>query len=225
MTGHELLYIVLLIVCVGLTAFFCTSETAFLSLQKVRLEHMVSTGVKGAKRVSRMIERPEKLLAVVLLGINLANTAAAALGTMLAVSIWGEQGIIYATIGMTIIILIFAETTPKTFAAQHAERMAILYARPLGLVAWLLTPFVTALSWISAGFAKIIGGAPIPKSLASAEEIRTMKPNYCIRSLSSATGPSTRLWCRAWRLSLSSRAPNYQICWASTPRSQCPGSP
>ncbi len=174
MTGHESLYIILLIICVCLTAFFCSSETAFLSLQKVKLEHMISTGVKGARRVSRTIERPEKLLAVVLLGINLANTAAAALGTMLAISIWGEEGIIYATIGVTIIILIFAETTPKTFAAQHAERMAILYARPLDLIAWVLTPFVAALSWISAGFAKIIGGAPIPKSLASAEEIRTM---------------------------------------------------
>jgi putative hemolysin len=174
MADNELLYIILLIVCVVLTAFFCSSETAFLSLQKVRLEHMVSTGVKGAKRVSRMIEHPGKLLAVVLLGINLANTAAAALGTMLAVSIWGEQGIIYATIGITFIILIFAETTPKTFAAQHAERMAILYARPLGLVAWLLTPFVAALSWISSGLARTMGGTPVPRSLASAEEIRTM---------------------------------------------------
>jgi putative hemolysin len=174
MAGNELLYLILLIVCVALTAFFCSSETAFLSLQKVRLEHMASTGVKGARNVSRMIEHPEKLLAVVLLGINLANTAAAALGTMLAVSIWGEEGIIYATIGITFIILIFAETTPKTFAAQHAERMAILYARPLGLVAWLLTPFVAALSWISSGLARTMGGAPVPRSLASAEDIRTM---------------------------------------------------
>ncbi len=174
MAGNELLYLILLIVCIALSTFFSSSETSFLSLQKVRLEHMVSTKVRGASRVARMIEQPEKLISTILLGNNFVNTAAAALGTMLAVSIWGEQGIIYATIGITIIILIFAETTPKTFAAQHAERMAILYARPLGLVAWLLTPFVIALSWISSGLAKIIGGAPIPKSLASAEEIRTM---------------------------------------------------
>jgi putative hemolysin len=174
MAGNELLYLILLLVCIALTAFFCSSETAYLSLQKVKLEHMVSTGTKGAKKVSKMIEQPEKLLAVVLLGINLANTAAAALGTVLAVSVWGEQGIIIATIGITIVILIFAETTPKTFAAQHAERLAIVYARPLGLISWVLTPFVLALSWIAAGFARIIGGAPVPKSLASAEEIRTM---------------------------------------------------
>jgi len=121
-----------------------------------------------------MIERTDKLLAVVLLGINLANTAAAALGTLLAVSIWGDQGIIYATVFITVIILIFAETTPKTFAAQHAEKMVLLFIRPLSFISWLLTPFVLSLSWIASGFAKIFGGAPSTKSLASAEEIRTM---------------------------------------------------
>jgi len=174
MAGNETLYIILLIICVILTAFFCSSETAFLSIQRVRLEHMVSTGVKGARRLSRMIERPEKLLSVVLLGINLANTAAAALGTALAVSIWGESGIIISTIFITIIILIFAETTPKTFATQHAEKMAMLYVRPLGAIAWLLTPFVAVLSRIAAGFARLFGQASEQRSLASAQEIRTM---------------------------------------------------
>jgi putative hemolysin len=174
MSGNEILYIVLMVICVGITAFFCSSETAFLSLQKVRLEHMISTGTRNAKRVAGMIEKPEKLLAVVLLGINLANTAAAALGTLLAISLWGDEGIIYATIGVTIIILIFAETTPKTFAAQHAERLATIYIRPLAFIAWLLTPFVATLSWIADSLAKIIGGTPVVKSLASPEEIRTM---------------------------------------------------
>jgi putative hemolysin len=174
MAGNELLYLILLLICIALSAFFCSSETAFLSLQKVRLEHLVSTGVKGARRIARMIERPEKLLSVVLLGTNLVNTAAAALGTVLAVSIWGEEGVLIATIFVTVVLLIFAETTPKTFAAQHTERMVLLYARPLGFIAWLLTPFVLALSWIASGFARIIGGAPVPRSLASAEEIRTM---------------------------------------------------
>jgi putative hemolysin len=174
MAGNELLYLILLLVCIVLSAFFCSAETAFLSLQKVRLEHLVSTNVPGASRVARMFERPEKLLSVVLLGTNLVNTAAAALGTVLAVSVWGEQGVLFATIYVTILLLIFSETTPKTFAAQHTERLALLFARPLGLISWLFTPFVLALSWIASGFAGIIGGASVPKSLASAEEIRTM---------------------------------------------------
>jgi len=174
MGGSEILYLVLLLVCVVLTAFFCSSETAFLSLQKVKLEHMVSTGARGAKQLAKMVERPEKLLAIVLLGINLFNTAAASLGTILAVSLWGDKGIIIATLGVTLIILIFAETTPKTFANQHAERMALWYVRPLSFIAWLLTPFVAVLSWIALAFSRALGGTPAPRSLASAEEIRTM---------------------------------------------------
>jgi putative hemolysin len=174
MSGSEILYLIILLVCVALTAFFCSSETAFLSLQKVKLEHMASTGARGAKQLAKMLERPEKLLAVVLLGINLSNTAAAALGTMLAISIWGDQGIIYATLGITVIILIFAETTPKTFAAQHAEKLALWYVRPLSFIAWLLTPFVVALSWIAMAFSRTLGGIPAPRSLASPDEIRTM---------------------------------------------------
>jgi putative hemolysin len=174
MTGTEILYIVLLVICVGITAFFCSSETAFLSLQKVRLEHMVSTGARNAKNVARMIQKPEKLLAVVLLGINLANTAAAALGTLLAISIWGDAGILYATILITVVILIFAETTPKTYAAQHAERMATIYVRPLGVISWVLTPFVWTLSQIANVFCRVFGGVPEPKSFASPEEIRSM---------------------------------------------------
>jgi putative hemolysin len=174
MTGTEVLYVVLLVLCVVITAFFCSSETAFLSLQKVKLEHMVSTGARNAKKVAGMIEKPEKLLAVVLLGINLANTAAAALGTILAISLWGEAGILYATILITVIILIFAETTPKTFAAHHAERLATLYVRLLDVISWILTPFVWALSRIADGFSRIVGGAPESRSLASAEAIRNM---------------------------------------------------
>jgi putative hemolysin len=174
MGGHEILYLILIIIFIGLTAFFCSSETAYLSLQKVRLEHLVKTNVRGAKRVAQMIERPEKLLSVVLLGINICNTAAAALVTALAVDLWGEQGIIIATAVITVVILIFAETTPKTFATQHPERLSLLYARPLELVSWIFTPFVAALSWIATGFARIFGGTPGPRTLVSAEEIRTM---------------------------------------------------
>ncbi|MFH1647437.1 MAG: hemolysin family protein [Chloroflexota bacterium] len=174
MGDQGLTYLILIIVFIGLTAFFCSSETSFLALQRVRLEHLVSNRVRGARLVAGMIKRPEKLLSVVLLGINISNTAAAALVTALAVSMWGEQGIIIATVGITIVILIFAEATPKTFAANHPERMALLFARPLQLVSWVLTPFVSGLSWIAAGFARLAGGTPVGKTLASPEEIRTM---------------------------------------------------
>ncbi|MFC1948994.1 hemolysin family protein [Chloroflexota bacterium] len=174
MSSTEALYLVLLFVCLVLSAFFSSSETAFISLQKVRLEHLVSTKVRGAGRVSRMLQRPEKLLSTVLLGNTFVNTAAAALATALAISRWPEHGILISTFGITVVLLIFAETTPKTFATHHAERLSLLAVRPLELISWLFTPFVFVLSWIASRVSKFLGGEPVPMSLATAEEIRIM---------------------------------------------------
>ncbi len=164
-----------LFVCLLLSAFFSSSETAFISLQRIRLEHLVNTKVKGAERVARIIQRPEKLLSIVLLGNTFVNIAAAALATVLAVSVWGEQpGILIATIGLTIVLLIFCETTPKIIAAQHAERLSLAFARPIEVISWLFTPFVIVLSWIASRFSKLVGGTPVPRALVTDEEIRTM---------------------------------------------------
>ena len=168
------LYLVLFIACLVFSFFFSGSETAFISIQRFKLEHMVSTGVKGAKRVARMLERPEKLLSTVLFGNTLVNTGAAAIATALAVSIWGEHGVLIATIGVTIILLVFTETTPKTIATQHSERLAFTFARPLELLSWLFTPFVIVLSWIVRGFIRLTGDTTGSRLLAKPEEIRTM---------------------------------------------------
>jgi len=175
MSNVETLYLVFLFVCLLLSAFFSSSETAFISLQRIRLQHMVDTKVKGAERVSRMIQQPAKLLSTILLGNNLVNVAAAALGTALAISLWGEKyGILISTVVVTILVLIFGETTPKTLATHRPERMSLVLARPIMIVSWVLTPFVVVLSWIASGFSKLVGGAPVPRSLVSEEEIRTM---------------------------------------------------
>jgi putative hemolysin len=174
MSGLDTLYIVLFVICLLLSAFFSSSETAFISLQKVRVQNMIDNKVRGARLVSRMIERPEKLLSTILLGNNFVNTAAAALATALAIKFWPSQGVLIATIAVTIILLIFCETTPKTIATRHAEGLALFFARPIEALSWLLAPFVVALSWIASGFSKMLGGAPVSQSLASEDEIRTM---------------------------------------------------
>ncbi len=171
----ETLYLVFLFVCLILSAFFSGSETAFVSLERFRVQHLVETKVKGAERVAKMIERPERFLSTVLLGNNLVNTAAAVLATALAISVWGEkQGLLIATVGVTIVLLIFAETMPKTLANRHAEKLSLVLVRPIEVISWLFTPFVTVLSWISFGLTKLVGGTPVPRSLVSEEEIRTM---------------------------------------------------
>ncbi|MBA7465609.1 hypothetical protein ES708_01043 [subsurface metagenome] len=175
MSGVETLYLALLFVCLLLSAFFSSSETAFIALQRIRVAHMVNTKVNGADRVSRMLQRPAKLLSTILLGNNFVNTAATALATILAVSVWGQgRGLLIATIGVTILLLIFCETTPKTIAAQRAEKLSLIFARPIEVISWLFTPFVVVLSWIASGFSKLAGGTPVPRSLVSEEEIRTM---------------------------------------------------
>jgi len=174
MTGIETVYLVIFIVCLLLSAFFSSSETAFTALQRIRVEHLVSTKVPGAARIARMMRHPEKLLSAILTGNNLVNTAAAALATVLAVSVWGEQGILIATIGVTIILLIFCETTPKIIAARNAERTAIRLARPVEVAQSVFTPAVLALSSIASRLIKMAGGEPVSRSLVSEEEIRTM---------------------------------------------------
>jgi len=174
MSGLDTLYIVLFVICLFLSAFFSSSETAFISLQKVRVQNLIDNKKRGVRLVSRMIEKPEKLLSTILLGNNFVNTAAAALATALAIKFWPEQGVLISTIVVTVLLLIFCETTPKTIATRHAESLALFYARPINTLSWLLTPFVVALSWIANGFSKMLGGAPVSLSLASEDEIRTM---------------------------------------------------
>ena len=173
--SSEAVYLLLLFVCLLLSAFFSSSETAFISLQRYRLKHLQETNVKGANRVAKLVEKPEKLLSTILLGNNLVNTAAAALATALAISYWGEDyGILFATVGLTIILLIFSETTPKTIATQHSERLSLLYARPIKAISWLLTPFVSLVSWVASAVSKMVGGESLHSSLITEEEIRYM---------------------------------------------------
>ncbi|HEY78303.1 MAG TPA: HlyC/CorC family transporter [Dehalococcoidia bacterium] len=174
MSGIETLYLALLVICLLLSAFFSSSETAFISLQRFRLEHMVNNKVTGARRVARMLEKPERLLSTILLSNNFVNTAAAALGTALAISLWPEHGVIIATVIVTVMLLVFSETTPKTIATRHSERLSLLFARPIGTISWVLTPFVVALSWVASGVSKLFGGESLHRSLVGEEEIRTM---------------------------------------------------
>ena len=167
------LYLLLLVVFLGLSAFFALMEAAFLSVQKSRVKHMVATGIAGGSAVDRIIQRPDRMLATVLLGNNVANTAAAVLGGALAVSLWGPTiGVVVATLGMALIILLFGDTIPKTFAPRHAERVALLLAGPVRLMESSLSPIVTAITWTASLFTK--GNNAPHKYLVSEEEIRSI---------------------------------------------------
>lgn len=174
--GINILYLILFFLCLLLSAFFSSAEVAFISLQKIRLRHLIHTGVAGAEQVARITERPERLLTTILLGNNLVNTAAAALGTVIAIALLGSGGssVLIATIAVTFLLLVFSEIAPKTIATRIGERLAFLYLRPMQALTWILLPITAVLGRIASGLARIIGGQPVARGLVSEEEIRTM---------------------------------------------------
>ena len=168
----SVLYVALLVVSLILSAFFSSTEAAFLSLRKVRIRRMVSDNIPGADRVQRMVEQPEKILPTILLGNNLVNTAFAAVATVIMVAAIGEgSGVLIATIGSTLVLLILGETLPKTLAIKHAETMFLFSSRILEWVDILLMPVAISLQWLSRKISRRDGVDPM--ALFTEEEIKT----------------------------------------------------
>ena len=144
-------YTLLIVVFLVLSAFFSSSEAAFLSFQKTRLSHLVNINVPGAKRVSLMIANMERLLSTILLGNNLVNVAFSAIITMLSVELLGggPLAVGFATLVGTALLLIFGEIIPKSVAVRKAERLSLLYARPLKSLEVALFPAILFLQWLS----------------------------------------------------------------------------
>ncbi len=177
MDGLNILYLVLALFCVLASAFFSSSEIAFISLQRIRIKHLERQGVPRAGLVARILEKPEKFISTVVLGNNFVNTAAATLSTAIAISLWSSNekvAVLVATIVVTIVLLIVGETVPKIAAAQHSERVAMFNVTPVTFLSWVLSPLVAVLEWIGTGFSKLIGGPPTRRTIVTEEEIRAM---------------------------------------------------
>jgi Mg2+/Co2+ transporter CorB len=146
--------LVFLLLC---SAFFSSSETGMLSLNRYRLRHQAKEGHRGAQRASELLAHPDRLLGTILVGNNFVNILASSIATVLAMQLWGEAGIAIATIGLTIILLIFGEITPKTLAALRPEIVAYPVSLPLKLLQKVLYPLVAMLGWVSNGLLKMLG--------------------------------------------------------------------
>ncbi len=164
------MFVILFLVSLVLAAFLRSAETAFISMQKLRLEHLVRTGRPGARAAARIFEKPEKLLATVLLSVNFFETAMATLGTVMAISLWNENlGTAIATIVITVITVVLVELIPKVWAARHSERLALLYARPVEIISLVLYPFVWVLNHIGLGVQRLTGEVEAKPTLSEAE--------------------------------------------------------
>lgn len=165
--------LVFLILC---SAFFSSSETGMLSLNRYRLRHMVREGHKGARRASDLLGRPDRLLGTILVGNNIVNILAASIATVLAVELWGEAGIAISTVLLTIVVLIFGEITPKTLAALRPEQVAFPASHVLQLLMRLFYPLVWLTGAISNGLLRLFGVDPAQsrQDSLSTEELRSV---------------------------------------------------
>ena len=135
----------LLVVLLLLSAFFSGSETALMSLNRYRLRHKAREGHRGAKVAEELLQRPDRLIGIILLGNNLVNFSASALVTIITLDIGGERAVAIGTGIFTLIVIIFAEAAPKTLAALHPERLAF----PAALIYYPLLKITYPLVWLT----------------------------------------------------------------------------
>ncbi|MFG6500344.1 HlyC/CorC family transporter [Sulfitobacter sp. 1A13191] len=156
-----------------LSGFFSGSETALTAASRGKLRAQADKGASGAIRALKITEDNERLIGSVLLGNNLVNILAASMATALFTRLFGESGVALATLVMTLLVLVFAEVLPKTYAITNAETAAALVSRPISIVVLIFSPVVTAVRYFVRGVLRLFGVQIDPDSniLAVREEI------------------------------------------------------
>ena len=164
-----------LIILLVLSGFFSMAETALMSVNKIKLRHMVEEEVPKAKLVESLIEDPNKLLGAILIGNNVVNIGASSLATVIATKLFGNSGVGIATGIMTILVLIFGEITPKSIAKQKAESVALKVAPLIKVVVTIFKPLVFVFTSISSVFIRLMGANPDEaEAFITEEELKTM---------------------------------------------------
>lgn len=159
-----------------ISGYFSGSETGMMSLNRYRLKHLAGQGHKGAKRVEKLLSRPDRLIGLILIGNNLVNILASAIATILGMRLYGDLGVAIATGLLTLVVLVFAEVTPKTLAALYPEKVAYASSIVLNVLMRLLAPLVMLVNLITNSVLRIMGvkathGADDP---LSSDELRTV---------------------------------------------------
>lgn len=166
----------LLIFLIFASAYFSSSETAMMSLNRYRMKHLQRTGHSGARRAGKLLESPDRLIGVILIGNNFVNILAASIATSIAIALFGGPEPLITTVVLTMVILIFSEVTPKTIAALYPEKIAYPSSYLLTLLLKLLYPFVWAVNMISNRLVTLLGFKPNERDThqLNKEELRTV---------------------------------------------------
>lgn len=168
--------IIILVVMVLVSAWFAGSETGMMTLNRYKLRHHAKQGNRAAKRVEKLLKRPDLLISLVLIGNNLVNILASSLATIVGMRLYGNTGVAIATGVLTFVVLIFAEVLPKTIAALYPEKVAYPSSLLLGPIQTIMLPIVWLLNTITRFLMRLVG-IKTENSMSSAlskEELRTI---------------------------------------------------
>lgn len=156
MNYYSTLYTIL-VIFLFLSAFFSASETALMSVNRLRLFHLCQKGDKKAKRLRGILKTPQDVLGTILIGNNFVNVGASAIATVLGIRYFGERGVIYVTIFMTLVLLVLCEITPKMYASAHSEHFSKQIVWPVQISIYLLKPIVKFITFFSDFILNVLG--------------------------------------------------------------------
>ncbi len=167
--------LVVLVILLALSAFFSSAETALTTVNKLRIRGLVDDGDERAIILTKVTDDPGKLLSAILIGNNIVNISASSIATLLATDFWGNAGAGIATGVMTLLVLVFGEVTPKTYASLQAEKIALKYAKIIYGIMFLFTPLIFVLDLLSGGILRLLGIDPDKRDDSVTEEdLRTI---------------------------------------------------
>ena len=157
MTIEDWLSIFVIVFCLGLSFFFSGSETALTAFSRARMLRMEKTGNWRAALVNRLLDTRERLIGAILTGNNVANIAASSLTTGLLLNWFGDVGVLYATMIMTVVVVVFTEVLPKTVAINAPDRIALLVVRPVAWIVRLLGPLLVGVEVLVRWILRLFG--------------------------------------------------------------------
>lgn len=157
-----------------LSAFFSSSETALVSMSRLRVRHLLKQNKPGAKTLNKLKSDPKRLLITILICNNLVNVSASALATLIAIDIFKNNAVSFAIGITTFLLLLFGEITPKTFATYHNRRFSLLVARPIWFLSIILYPFVIIFDYLALFLMSLFGWEKKKKPVVTEAEIKSI---------------------------------------------------
>jgi Mg2+/Co2+ transporter CorB len=163
-----LITIIVIVVLLVMSAFFSGAETALTAASRARMHRLAQQGNRRAQKVNLLLARKERMIGAILLGNNTVNILASALATSVLIGLFGETGVAYATVGMTLLILVFSEVMPKSYAINHADRLSLIVAPLMLVIVGALAPLLVAIQAVVRGTLGVFG-VTMARSLSSRE--------------------------------------------------------